>query len=162
MSSLEKIDRFQGRWRPLSNFWRERNGRTNENYFQAAKTQDPDARRIILNEHEPKEAKRLASKVGMLELSSRLRREIRLRDDWDDICDDVMMWSLRRKFEDPELREILLSTGDAELVEGNTWHDNRWGVCFCSSCPGQGENRLGRALMALRDELRHAAAEAAG
>lgn len=154
MSVPAKIDRFKGHWRPFSNFWRERNGRTNENYFQAAKTTDPEARQIILNAATPQEAKHLASRTGMLELSSLLRREIRLRDDWEEIKDDVMAWSLRRKFEDPKLRAVLLSTGDAELVEGNLWHDRTWGVCFCSSCGGRGENRLGKALMKLRAELR--------
>ena len=35
---------------------------------------------------------------------------------------------LRLKFKIPELREALLETGNAELTEGNTWHDNFWGV----------------------------------
>ena len=47
------------------------------------------------------------------------------------------------------------TTGDAELIEGNTWHDNYWGVCSCSKCNGRGKNRLGKLLMKVREELRH-------
>lgn len=28
-----------------------------------------------------------------------------------------------------DLREKLLATGDAQLVEGNTWNNRFWGVC---------------------------------
>jgi predicted NAD-dependent protein-ADP-ribosyltransferase YbiA (DUF1768 family) len=59
---------------------------------------------------------------------------------------------LRQKFAHPELRRLLLATGDAELVEGNTWGDRFWGVCA-----GRGQNHLGRLLMAIRAEIRTAA-----
>jgi predicted NAD-dependent protein-ADP-ribosyltransferase YbiA (DUF1768 family) len=55
---------------------------------------------------------------------------------------------LVRKFSHPELRAALLSTGDALLVEGNHWGDIFWGVCR-----GEGENWLGRLLMALRGQM---------
>jgi hypothetical protein len=63
---------------------------------------------------------------------------------------------LRAKFADPDLRAKLLASGDADLVEGNTWHDQTWGDCCCGrrACSGLGANRLGRMLMELRDELR--------
>lgn len=47
----------------------------------------------------------------------------------------------------------LLSTGEATLVEGNRHHDQHWGICVCKRHHGQGENHLGRLLMALRAEL---------
>ena len=59
---------------------------------------------------------------------------------------------LRSKFSDPELAEALLATGDAELVEGNTWGDPFWGVY-----KGKGENMLGRLLMEVRGEIRRRA-----
>ena len=43
----------------------------------------------------------------------------------------------------------LLATGDAQLEEGNTWGDRIWGVY-----QGQGDNRLGKILMKVREELR--------
>ncbi len=55
---------------------------------------------------------------------------------------------LRAKFSDPRLAAALVATGTAELVEVNTWDDGYWGVCA-----GQGNNHLGRLLMALRAEL---------
>ena len=56
---------------------------------------------------------------------------------------------LRQKFGDAWLRAKLLATGDAELIEGNYWHDTFWGMCN-----GKGENHLGRLLMEVRSELR--------
>ena len=44
-----------------------------------------------------------------------------------------------------ELRSRLITTGDALLVEGNTWGDTFWG-----QCDGVGENHLGRILMGVR------------
>ena len=41
-----------------------------------------------------------------------------------------------------------MATGDAELVEGNTWNDTYWGVCN-----GVGHNHLGKILMQVRQEL---------
>jgi len=62
---------------------------------------------------------------------------------------------LEAKFTDPELRGLLLGTGDALLVEGVTWHDTVWGSCVCDKHrPWAGKNRLGVELMALRASLR--------
>jgi ribA/ribD-fused uncharacterized protein len=150
---LKRIGSFRGYYRFLSNFWIERNGKSVEHYFQAAKVTDPEAYALIMAAETPGEAKRLASRQGMEELSRKLGRQIVLRPDWEDVCDEVMLTALRRKFQDPELRVKLLATDDAELIEANTWHDCKWGVCSCSRCGGVGENRLGRLLMQVRDEL---------
>ena len=56
---------------------------------------------------------------------------------------------LRLKFEIPELREALLNTDNAKLIEGNWWGDKFWGICN-----GVGENNLGKLLMEVRDEIR--------
>lgn len=53
------------------------------------------------------------------------------------------------KMSEPKLRSQLLSTGTAELVEGNWWNDRYWGVCN-----GRGENHLGKILMRIREELK--------
>ena len=55
---------------------------------------------------------------------------------------------LRQKFAHPDLRRLLLATGDAELVEGNTWGDTFWGTV-----DGKGENHLGKILTRIRTEL---------
>jgi hypothetical protein len=49
---------------------------------------------------------------------------------------------------EPLLTRALLATVDADLVEGNTWNDEFWGVCN-----GSGENNLGRLLVKVREEL---------
>jgi predicted NAD-dependent protein-ADP-ribosyltransferase YbiA (DUF1768 family) len=46
------------------------------------------------------------------------------------------------------LAGLLVATGDATIVEGNTWGDAYWGVCG-----GVGKNRLGELLMAKRSRL---------
>ncbi len=53
--------------------------------------------------------------------------------------------------QNPDLLSKLLATGDAELIEGNTWGDRVWGVDLYR---GAGENHLGKILMRIRDELR--------
>lgn len=61
-----------------------------------------------------------------------------------------MLNLLRYKFsQHMDLREALLATGDAVLVEGNWWGDTFFGVCR-----GEGENWLGRMLMQVREELK--------
>lgn len=62
-----------------------------------------------------------------------------------------MLDILRAKFAVPELAEMLESTSDAYLEEGNHWHDNRWGNCICEKCRAkEGENLLGEILMRVR------------
>lgn len=84
------------------------------------------------------------------EESKRLGRKVELRSDWDRVKLDVMRRVVRAKFEQhPNLTQYLLDTGDADLIEGNTWHDVYWGVDLKT---GEGENHLGKILMALRQE----------
>jgi ribA/ribD-fused uncharacterized protein len=80
-----------------------------------------------------------------------------IRSDWSKIKFDRMREVLRAKFTQHEdLRELLLSTGNARLVESATVDNpvNRlWG-----EVNGIGRNMLGMLLMEIRDELRAAAA----
>jgi hypothetical protein len=67
------------------------------------------------------------------------------------VKEDVMREALRAKFAQyPALRELLLTTGDAELIE-STANDRYWG----DGGDGTGRNRLGVLLMELRTELRN-------
>ena len=52
--------------------------------------------------------------------------------------------------QNPDLKKKLLATGDEHLEEGNTWGDTIWGTV-----DGVGENRLGKILMRVRDELKN-------
>ena len=83
--------------------------------------------------------------------SKALGRKVTLREDWDEVKNRVMLEIVRNKFkQNPELKEKLIATGDAYLEEGNWWGDRTWGVCN-----GVGENRLGKILMKVRDELKN-------
>ena len=80
----------------------------------------------------PKDAKKLA-----------WTGQSRLRPGWDDLRDDVMRRAIRRKFEaHPDLRELLLSTGDEELIESAP-NDYYWGC----GADGSGKNMTGVILM---------------
>lgn len=72
---------------------------------------------------------------------------VAMRADWDSAKREVMASLLRQKFNDPVLRRLLLQTGGCDIVEGNTWNDQFWGVCN-----GVGENNLGKLLMQVRRE----------
>ena len=61
---------------------------------------------------------------------------------------------LRAKFAIPELKEMLLATGDEELIEGTWWHDQFWVVCYFDQHKGEGQNHLGKLLMKIREELK--------
>ena len=75
-----------------------------------------------------------------------------MRKDWEQVKDRIMEEIVRAKFsQNEELKEQLLATGDAQLVEGNRWNDRYWGVDIRS---GVGENHLGKILMKVRSELR--------
>lgn len=114
---------------------------TNEHFFQAMKTTDLMDKYGIAGASTPGQAKRMG-------------RRVILRPDWEQVKEYFMEVGLRLKFADPELRQKLLDTGDEELVEGNWWHDNIWGSCYCPDCIDKpGRNLLGKQLMKLRKEI---------
>jgi len=121
-----------------------------EHAYQAAKFLEPGTRLLFGDGSgiTPGEAKRLAR---------RLTAQGHLRKDWEQVSLGVMEDLVRQKFSlYPPLREMLLATGDEELVEGNYWHDNFWGACSCPRCGGREKhNHLGRILMKVRGEARH-------
>lgn len=137
---ISLIREFKGAWSFLSNFYPTdvyfelELYPSTEHAYQAAKSLDPQFRRIV--QRAPSAAE-----------SRRLGRQATLRADWSEVRVDIMRSLLRRKFAQPFLRDLLLGTGDAELVEGNTWGDRFWGV------DGHGENMLGKLLMQVRSEI---------
>lgn len=144
MSAISTIGSFRGKYYFLSNFFPAEvtyNGLTyqnNEAAFQAQKTYSKEER-IEFTTLEPRDAKRRG-------------RRVRLRRDWEQVKDRIMEEIVRAKFsQNEELKEQLLATGDAQLVEGNRWNDRYWGVDIRS---GVGENHLGKILMKVRSELR--------
>lgn len=76
-------------------------------------------------------------------------RNCKLRKDWEEIKEQTMYEIVKAKFTQNEaLARLLLDTGNAYLEEGNWWHDTTWGVCNAV-----GENKLGKILMCVREEL---------
>ena len=134
---MTDITSFTKEYRWLSNFWEVDVTLDNDVYpsveaaYQAAKTLIMSERVPFLTA-KPAEAKKLGKTVTK-------------RADWDQIKVSVMRDLLFQKFKNPELKEWLLRTGDAQLIEGNWWGDTFWGVCR-----GKGENHLGKLLMQVR------------
>ncbi len=63
-----------------------------------------------------------------------------------------MLYCVLDKFtRNPQLREMLLATGDKYLEETNHWGDKYWGVDYKT---GVGFNKLGVILMDVRDRLK--------
>ena len=108
-----------------------------EHAWQAAKAEDVAQKVWIASSKSPGQAKKRG-------------RQITIRDGWKEERLDIMWEILESKFDCPILAYKLLATGDAELVEGNTWGDTYWGQCPF----GIGENHLGKLLMKLRTKLR--------
>jgi ribA/ribD-fused uncharacterized protein len=84
----------------------------------------------------------------------KIGQKMKIRSDWNEKKLDFMNWGIREKFKKEELKDLLLSTDNLLLIEGNFWHDNFYGSCYCEKCGNKGKNHLGKILMKVRDELR--------
>lgn len=115
---------------------------TVEHAFQAAKALDLQVRAGIREAGHPAAAKQMGRRVD-------------LRKDWEQVKYGIMLDLLRDKFRDPELRTLLMATGDAQLIEGNTWNDKIWGAVLVKG-EWIGKNNLGKLLMQVRTECRMA------
>ena len=83
--------------------------------------------------------------------AKRYGRSVNLRPDWGQVKERIMYDIVLAKFtQDRSLAEQLLTTGDYELVEGNTWGDQYWGIDLRTM---KGQNKLGNILMRVRYEL---------
>lgn len=82
--------------------------------------------------------------------AKRLGRSIKIRDDWNQIKNIVMLQLTCEKYLNKELRNQLLATGNAYIEETNMWNDIYWGVCGKT---GKGKNQLGKTLMYVRGQL---------
>jgi len=134
----------------FSNFYRapiDLDGRrwpTSEHYYQARKSDNFEDAEKIRHATTPKDAAFMG------------RRLASIHADWDSMKYNVMLVAVRAKFtQHKDLAEILLSTGDKEIVEwteGTELADSVWG-----NAPDKdgkpGQNLLGKALMQIRAEL---------
>jgi N-glycosidase YbiA len=114
---------------------------TSEHYFQAQKFAGTDDAHA--------EAIRKANSPMLAAHMGRDRKK-KLRRDWESAKVSIMREAVLAKFEQHEqLRELLLSSGEAKLVE-HTENDDYWG----DGGDGSGRNMLGQILMDVRRELR--------
>lgn len=142
---MNRIERFTGEYEFLSNFypspiyWNGIRFPTVEHAFQAGKTTNPAWQTKIRDAATPGQAKRLGRSVALIA-------------DWETRKIPLMTLLIEYKFvPGSELADRLVATGDAELIEGNTWGDNFWGVDIRT--PEKGLNWLGKILMLRRRAL---------
>jgi len=113
---------------------------TSEHYFQAQKFVGTERAEEIRQANSPM----IAARMGR-------SRKHPLRKDWEAVKDALMLEAVLAKFtQHDDLREILLGTGQARLVE-HTTNDSYW----ADGGDGSGKNMLGMILMKVRDQLRH-------
>ena len=126
---------------------------TTEQYMMASKALlfgDEEVYQEIMAAYHPHDYKKLGRKVH--DFNPEL---------WDPRKYDIVVEGNKAKFgQNPELKEFLLSTGDAILVEASPY-DKIWGIGLDreTALKGtvdqwKGENLLGCALMEVRDWLR--------
>lgn len=142
------INDFRGKYYYLSNFYDSRdfeyNGITyssGEAAFQAQKSFDEEYRQDLA--------------ISTPNIAKSKGRRVLLRNDWEIVKDNIMYEVVKAKFnQNPDILRKLLNTGDELLEEGNMWHDNYYGNCYCPKCRNiLGENKLGKILMKIRKEL---------
>ena len=111
---------------------------TSEHYFQAQKFAGTRMEEKIRKASSPMKAAELGR-----------TRRVKIQKNWNSKRDNVMLEAVRAKFDQhEELKELLLSTGDAEIIE-HTENDAYWG----DGRDGSGKNRLGKILMIVRKEI---------
>ena len=115
---------------------------TSEHYFQARKYAGTAFEEMVRAAPTPMQAATLGRD-----------RTLPLRKDWWVVKDEVMREAVYAKFiQHEELRQKLLATGDAVLVE-HTENDRYWAD---GGTVGKGVNMLGKILMEVREKLRKA------
>jgi N-glycosidase YbiA len=127
---------------------------TVEHYYQAQKSHDPTYRQAIRDTLSPGMAKRLAAPPQAprrVSGQSWFRKNGTLpRPDWHDVKLGIMRRADMAKFtQHSKLGDLLLATGDAELVEDSSY-EPYWGI----GPDGQGLNWAGRIIMEVREQLR--------
>lgn len=109
-----------------------------EHMYQVWKTCNAEDNEKVLRARTPAEARKLGQTV-------------KLAEGWDRMKDGVMEMCVRLKFfQNEDLAAMLLTTDGFELVEYAPWGDTYWGVDKSL----RGQNRLGKILMKVREELK--------
>lgn len=97
------------------------------------------------------ERKKLACGIPTPKEAKTYGQSVTLRKDWEEVKYSSMVKVLYAKFsQNEELGDFLIGTGTRRLEETNWWGDKYWGVCN-----KEGQNKLGLALMEVRDSIRN-------
>jgi ribA/ribD-fused uncharacterized protein len=113
---------------------------SSEHYYQYKKFEkaDPDYAQKILEAETPKEVKKLSMQND------------KRSPEWDNEKVAILKTAVIKKFTSySNLRDLLLSTGDEELIEANP-DDYFWG----EGADGTGKNMMGKMLMEIRALLK--------
>lgn len=107
-----------------------------ETLFQASKCTNHKDIQSIVYTATPGQAKRIG-------------RRVKLREDWEEIKEDVMYELVKQKLNVvPEFKKLLSEIPyNTIIAEFNNWNDKEWGVCSKTLV---GNNKLGEILMKLR------------
>ena len=119
---------------------------TSEHLYQTLKFRDhPEVQKLILSKPSPIDCKMVAK--------SKVNRE-KIREDWEEVQLEVMEFCLKLKLLSHWIKfgNLLRVTEGKEIVEISSKRDTYWGKVR-SEEGLVGENRLGKLLMKLRDEL---------
>lgn len=113
---------------------------TSEHLYQSFKATNVKQFEAVLQCKTPGDAKKLV-------------RSFPKRDDWEDVKFPLMVIVEYLKFsQDTLLKQDLLSTGEAEIIEvADQWDDCTWGI----GKEGKGKNWLGLAIMVAREHLKN-------
>ena len=150
------VTSFRGKYFPLTNFYNPcpiKIGKytvaTSEHVFKLLGIRSPKLNQVwvdkIVATPHPEEAKSLG-------------RRAPLRDNWATFLSMyAMVYTVGIKLDQhPKVFDLVKSINGL-IVEGNWWHDNRYGSCICDKCklvfPHGGMNILGIIHMSYRDGI---------
>ncbi len=143
MKFIHKIATFDGEYRFLSNFYEPSPVIWNGITFNSVEAAYQAAKSLDINDH-------VRFSTMSASFSKKAGRQLKLRPDWEEVKYSIMENLVRKKFQNPVMKDKLLATGHSYLEEGNRWNDTTWGVCR-----GEGKNWLGTILMDVREDIRN-------
>jgi hypothetical protein len=144
---MTEINSFDGPHRFLSNFWPAPWVKLDGIKYHGVEWAYQAAKTLVLKDREP-----FNDGTVPAGQAKHLGQSLVMRPDWHLVKVDIMTDLVEQKFNNSTLLNLLYKTGSAILIEGNRWHDQFWGDCYCvnhKDIPGR--NQLGKILMKIRD-----------
>lgn len=123
-----------------------------ENAYQASKCIDESEKIYIsqLTSYDSKKYhKNIIRKIGINVYKNKV-----LNPSFEQRKIDIMYDVNCLKYKQHKYKTLLLSTGNMDIIEGNTWNDQFWGMSLDNDFNIiKGHNNLGKVLMRIRTEL---------